>query len=57
MDNWDGITIEWSGHLIFRDKKGGELFIHHMFIFFEIFSIVLIDGDGIIRIDIPLRNT
>ncbi|KAI7752158.1 LOW QUALITY PROTEIN: hypothetical protein M8C21_020406, partial [Ambrosia artemisiifolia] len=42
-------------HPIFRDKKGRELFLRRMPTFFEIFPVVLVDGDGIVRADVPFR--
>ncbi|KAH1092340.1 hypothetical protein J1N35_019597 [Gossypium stocksii] len=55
MDNGDGIAIGWLGHPIFRDKDGREYFIHHMPTSFKAFLVVLVDGDGIIRADVPFR--
>ncbi|KAL2224215.1 UNVERIFIED_CONTAM: Photosystem II CP47 reaction center protein [Sesamum indicum] len=40
MDNGDGIAVGWLGHPIFRDKEG----------------LVLVDGDGIVRADVPFRR-
>ncbi|KAL5696972.1 hypothetical protein ACHQM5_031179 [Ranunculus cassubicifolius] len=45
MDNGDGIAVGWLGHPIFRDKEGRELFV-----------LVLVDGDGIVRADVPFRR-
>ncbi|CAH1440750.1 unnamed protein product [Lactuca virosa] len=56
MDNGDGIAVGWLGHLVFRDKEGRELFVHRMPTFFETFSVVLVDGDGIVRVDVPFRR-
>ncbi|KAG5568928.1 hypothetical protein H5410_064051 [Solanum commersonii] len=56
MDNGDGITVGWLGNPIFRDKEGCELFVHRMPTFFETFSIVLVDGDGIVRADVSFRR-
>ena len=56
MDNGDGIAVGWLGHPIFRDKEGRELFIRRMPTFFETFPVVLIDGDGIVRADVPFRR-
>ncbi|KAJ0580388.1 Photosystem II CP47 reaction center protein [Helianthus annuus] len=56
MDNGDGIAIGWLGHPIFRDKEGRELFVRHMPTFFETFPVVLVDGDGIVRADVPFRR-
>ncbi|KAJ7958401.1 Photosystem II CP47 reaction center protein [Quillaja saponaria] len=56
MDNGDGIAVEWLGHPIFRDKEGRELFVRRMPIFFETFPVVLVDGDGIVRADVPFRR-
>jgi len=56
MDNGDGIAVGWLGHPIFRDKEGRELFVHSMPTFFKIFLVVLLDGDGIVRVDVPFRR-
>ncbi|PHT98347.1 Photosystem II CP47 reaction center protein [Capsicum chinense] len=56
MDNGDGIAVGWLGHPIFRDKEGRELFVCRMPNFFEIFPIVLLDDDGIVRADVPFRR-
>nr|YP_010513403.1 photosystem II 47 kDa protein [Clitoria mariana]UXL84974.1 photosystem II 47 kDa protein [Clitoria mariana] len=56
MDNGDGIAVGWLGHPIFRDKEGCELFVRRMPTFFETFPVVLIDGDGIVRADVPFRR-
>ncbi|KAL4357354.1 hypothetical protein AHAS_Ahas09G0178300 [Arachis hypogaea] len=56
MDNGDGIAVGWLGHPIFRDKEGRELFVRRMPTFFETFPVVLIDGDGIVRADVPFRR-
>ncbi|KAI5404809.1 hypothetical protein KIW84_051827 [Lathyrus oleraceus] len=56
MDNGDGITVGWLGHPIFRDKEGHELFVRRMPTFFETFLVVLVDGDGIVREDIPFQR-
>ncbi|GJW39364.1 photosystem II CP47 chlorophyll apoprotein [Tanacetum coccineum] len=56
MDNGDGIAVGWLGHHVFRDKEGSELFVHRMPTFFETFPVVLIDGDGIVRADVPFRR-
>ncbi|OMP13931.1 Photosystem antenna protein-like protein [Corchorus olitorius] len=53
MDNGDGIAVGWLGHPIFRDKEGRELFVRRMPTFFETFPVVLVDGDGIVRADVP----
>ncbi|XP_060674297.1 photosystem II CP47 reaction center protein-like [Ziziphus jujuba] len=53
MDNGDGIAVGWLGHPIFRDKEGHELFVCCMPTFFETFSVILVDGDGIVRVDVP----
>ncbi|KAL2894583.1 Photosystem II CP47 reaction center protein [Bienertia sinuspersici] len=55
MDNGDGIAVGWLGHPIFRDK-GRELFVRRMPTFFETFPVVLMDGDGIVRADVPFRR-
>ncbi|MCE2055846.1 hypothetical protein HAX54_043552 [Datura stramonium] len=56
MDNGDGIAVGWLGHPIFRDKEGRELFVHRMPTSFETFPVVLVDGDGIVRADVPFRR-
>ncbi|PHT76209.1 Photosystem II CP47 reaction center protein [Capsicum annuum] len=56
MDNGDGIAVGWLGHPIFRDKEGRELFVRRMPTFFETFSVVLVDEDGIVRADVPFRR-
>ncbi|KAL7602213.1 hypothetical protein Lser_V15G20844 [Lactuca serriola] len=56
MDNEDGIVVGWLGHHIFRDKEGRELFVRRMPTFFETFPVVLVDGDGIVRADVPFRR-
>ncbi|XP_057747228.1 photosystem II CP47 reaction center protein-like [Arachis stenosperma] len=56
MDNGDGIAVGWLGHPIFRDKEGHELFVRRMPTFFKTFPVVLIDGDGIVRADVPFRR-
>ncbi|KAI3967597.1 hypothetical protein MKW92_003472 [Papaver armeniacum] len=57
MDNGDGIAVGWLGHPIFRDKEGHELFVRRMPTFFETFPVVLVDGDGIVRADVPFCVT
>ncbi|CAN6928416.1 unnamed protein product [Brassica oleracea] len=56
MDNGDGIAVGWLGHPVFRNKEGRELFVRRMPIFFETFPVVLVDGDGIVRADVPFRR-
>ncbi|KAL5577578.1 hypothetical protein UlMin_019277 [Ulmus minor] len=56
IDNGDGIAVGWLGHPIFRDKEGCELFVRCMPTFFETFPVVLVDGNGIIRADVPFRR-
>ncbi|PIN26955.1 hypothetical protein CDL12_00277 [Handroanthus impetiginosus] len=56
MDNGDGIAVGWLGHPIFRDKEGRELFVRCMPTFFETFSVILVDGDGIVRAEVPFRR-
>ncbi|PHU03349.1 Photosystem II CP47 reaction center protein [Capsicum chinense] len=56
MDNGDRIAVGWLGHPIFRDKEGRELFVRRMPTFFEKFPVVLVDGDGIVRADVPFRR-
>ncbi|KAK4709237.1 hypothetical protein R3W88_030162 [Solanum pinnatisectum] len=56
MDNGDGIEVGWLGHPIFRDKEGRELFVRRMPTFFETFPVVLVDGDEIVRADVPFSG-
>ena len=56
MDNGDGIVVGWLGYFVFRNKEGCEFFVCCMFIFFEIFLVVLVDGDGIVRVDVLFRR-
>ncbi|PIN06145.1 hypothetical protein CDL12_21306 [Handroanthus impetiginosus] len=56
MDTGDGIAVGWLGHHIFRDKEGRELFVRSMPTFFETFLVILVDGDGIVRADVPFRR-
>ncbi|KAK8925736.1 Photosystem II CP47 chlorophyll apoprotein [Platanthera zijinensis] len=56
MDSGDGIAVGWLGHPVFRDKEGRELFVRRMPTFFETFPVVLVDGDGIVRADVPFRS-
>ncbi|EYU31332.1 hypothetical protein MIMGU_mgv1a0259051mg, partial [Erythranthe guttata] len=37
-------------------KEGREVFVRRMPTFFETFPIVLVDGDGIVRGDVPFRR-
>ncbi|PHT24669.1 Photosystem II CP47 reaction center protein [Capsicum baccatum] len=56
MDNGDGIAVGWLRHPIFRDKEGRELFVRRMPTFVETFLVVLVDGDGIVRANVPFRR-
>nr|QKK51802.1 PSII 47KDa protein [Conringia clavata] len=56
MDSGDGIAVGWLGHPVFRNKEGRELFVRRMPTFFETFPVVLVDGDGIVRADVPFRR-
>ncbi|KAF6165442.1 hypothetical protein GIB67_017924 [Kingdonia uniflora] len=56
MDNGDGIAVGWLGHPVFRDKEGRELFVRRMPTFFKTFHVVLVDGDKIVRADVPFRR-
>ncbi|KAM7522928.1 hypothetical protein LguiA_012830 [Lonicera macranthoides] len=56
MDNADGIAVGWLGHPIFKKKEGHELFVRRMPTFFETFSVVLVDGDEIVRANVPFRR-
>ncbi|CAN6458735.1 unnamed protein product [Victoria cruziana] len=56
MNNGDGIAVGWLGHPVFKHKEGHELFVRRMSIFFETFPVVLVDGDGIVRANVPFRR-
>ncbi|KAK4375022.1 hypothetical protein RND71_005699 [Anisodus tanguticus] len=56
MDNGNGIVDGWLGHPIFRDKEWRELFVRRMPTVFETFPIVFVDGDEIVRVDVPFRR-
>uniref|UniRef100_A0A0D3BZ39 Photosystem II CP47 reaction center protein n=1 Tax=Brassica oleracea var. oleracea TaxID=109376 RepID=A0A0D3BZ39_BRAOL len=56
MDNGDRIAVGWLEHLVFRNKEGRELFVRRMPTSFETFSVVLVDGDRIVRADVPFRR-
>ncbi|MBA0731418.1 hypothetical protein Golax_023398, partial [Gossypium laxum] len=49
-------SVGWLRHPIFRDKDGRKLFVCRMPTFFETFSVVLVDGDKIVRADVPFRR-
>ncbi|KAH0851372.1 LOW QUALITY PROTEIN: hypothetical protein HID58_094795 [Brassica napus] len=46
----------WMDTPVFRNKEGRELFVRRMPTFFETFPVVLVDGDGIVRADVPFRR-
>jgi photosystem II CP47 chlorophyll apoprotein len=56
MENGDGIVFGWLGHSIFKDKEGNDLFVRHMPTFFETFPVVLVDKEGIVKVDVPFRR-
>lgn len=56
MDNGDGIVVGWLGYVVFKDREGYEFFVCCMFIFFEIFLVVLVDEEGIVRVDVLFRR-
>jgi photosystem II CP47 chlorophyll apoprotein len=56
MTNGDGIAIGWLGHGVFKDKERHELFICRMPTFFETFLVILVDEEGIVRVDVPFRK-
>jgi photosystem II CP47 chlorophyll apoprotein len=56
MVKGDGIAQDWDGHAVFKDAEGRELTVRRMPNFFETFPVVLVDGDGIVRADIPFRR-
>ncbi|KAH0849789.1 hypothetical protein HID58_096081 [Brassica napus] len=41
---------------VFRNKEGRETFCTPYAYFFETFPVVLVDGDGIVRADVPFRR-
>ncbi|MBA0858804.1 hypothetical protein Goshw_000541 [Gossypium schwendimanii] len=49
-------NVGWLRHPIFRVKDGRKLFVCRMPTFFETFPVVLVDGDRIVRADIPFRR-
>lgn len=56
MDIANRRTVGWLGHPIFRDKEGCELFVRCMSTFLETFPVVLVDEDGIVRVDFPFQR-
>jgi photosystem II CP47 chlorophyll apoprotein len=56
MDNGYGIVVGWLGHPIFKDEEGNELFVCRMLTFFETFSVVLVDKEGIVKAEVPFRR-
>ncbi|MEB3210232.1 MAG: photosystem II chlorophyll-binding protein CP47 [Leptolyngbyaceae bacterium] len=56
MVNGDGIAMGWLGHPEFKDSEGRVLSVRRLPNFFETFPVVLVDGDGIVRADIPFRR-
>jgi photosystem II CP47 chlorophyll apoprotein len=56
MVKGDGIAQTWSGHAVFKDTEGRELFVRRMPNFFENFPVILSDADGVVRADIPFRR-
>jgi photosystem II CP47 chlorophyll apoprotein len=56
MENGDGIAVVCLGHPIFKDKKGNELFLCRMPTFFETFPVVLVDKEGIVKVDVLFRR-
>jgi len=57
MVQGDGIAQSWSGHPVFTDAEGRELFVRRMPNFFETFPVVMTDADGVLRADIPFRRS
>ena len=56
MDKGDGIAQGWLGHPVFEDAEGRNLTVRRIPNFFENFPVILTDGDGVIRADIPFRR-
>ena len=56
MDNGDEIVVGWLEHPIFRNEDGCELFVRRIPTFLETFLIILVDGDGIVKANIPFRR-
>ncbi|AES96773.1 photosystem II CP43 chlorophyll apoprotein [Medicago truncatula] len=56
-DYVDGIVVGWLEHPIFRDKDGRELYVRRIcLLFFETFPVVLVDGDKLVRADVPFQR-
>ncbi|KAH0900494.1 LOW QUALITY PROTEIN: hypothetical protein HID58_039997, partial [Brassica napus] len=53
---WGWNSCWMVGAPVFRNKEGRELFVRRMPTFFETFPVVLVDGDGIVRADVPFRR-
>ncbi|KAL4026070.1 hypothetical protein IC575_014494 [Cucumis melo] len=51
----DGIAVGWLGHLFLEIKKA-RTFCTPYADLFETFPVVLVDGDGIVRADVPFRR-
>jgi photosystem II CP47 chlorophyll apoprotein len=56
MNSGDGIARQWQGHPVFKDSTGEELFVRRLPNFFETFPVLLVDGAGEIKADIPFRR-
>lgn len=56
MNSGDGIARQWQGHPIFKDNTGEELFVRRLPNFFETFPVILVDGAGEVKADIPFRR-
>jgi photosystem II CP47 chlorophyll apoprotein len=52
----DGIVVGWLRHPIFKDKEGNDIFVRHMPTFFETFPVVLVDKEGIVKVDVSFRR-
>jgi photosystem II CP47 chlorophyll apoprotein len=52
----DGIVVGWLRHPIFKDKEGNEIFVRRMPTFFETFPVVLVDKEGIVKVDVSFRR-
>jgi photosystem II CP47 chlorophyll apoprotein len=56
INSGDGVAVGWLGHPVFRDRNGEELYVRRIPTFFETFPVLLVDGDGVVRADIPFRR-
>jgi photosystem II CP47 chlorophyll apoprotein len=56
LNKGDGVAKAWLGHPDFQDGVGRHLKVRRMPSFFETFPVLLVDGDGVVRADIPFRR-